>query len=68
MIRACQTVYPIKYVLTVCMDFAPIREIFYSASNMKELFKKTKNDALICIRKAECLYGKKFKSDNSENY
>ena len=51
-----------------CIDLAATREIFYSASSMKDLLKKAKLDAIISFLKAVGLDGKVLKSDNSENY
>ena len=44
------------HVLTVCIDLAPIKEIFYNTK--KELLKKAKVDAIISFLKAVGLYRK----------
>ena len=67
MCHACQTAYTIKHVFVECIDLAPTREIFYSTSILKELFKKAKVDTIISFLKAG-IYRNFFKSDNSENY
>ena len=37
---ACQTEYTVKHILIECTDLAHIRETFYRANDMKELFQK----------------------------
>ena len=66
MCPACQTAYTLKNALTDCSDLASSREIFYSASNLKELFKQALVDAIIYILKAVSVCEKKLNSDNSE--
>ncbi len=38
MYHACQTKYTLKHILIECTDLTHIRETFYSANDMKELF------------------------------
>ena len=64
MCHICQPAYTIKHVLTECIDPAPTMEIFYSASNMKELYKNAKVDAIASFLKALKVY---FLYDNCEN-
>ena len=69
MYHACKTAYTIKHVLTECIDQAPMREIFYNTSCMKELFKKKKKkkvDAIMSFQKSVGLYGKILRSDHSK--
>ena len=36
--HACQTKYTVKHILIECINLAHIRETFYCASDMNELF------------------------------
>ena len=42
----CQTAYT-KYIFIECIDLSPKRERFYNANSVKELFKRTKVNAIM---------------------
>ena len=50
--HACQTEYTVKHILIECTNLAHIRETFYRANNMKELFRKIEMKNLISFREA----------------
>ena len=47
MCYACQTKYNVKHILIKCTDLGHIRQTFYSANNMKELFQNTEINNVI---------------------
>ena len=58
MCHACQTKYTVKHFLIDCTDLAHIRETFYSANNMKELFQNIEIKNVMSFLEAKNMYGK----------
>ena len=54
----CQTKYTVKHILIECINLAHIRETFYSANDMKELFQKIKIKDVMLFLKAINIYKK----------
>ena len=53
MCHACQNKYTVKHILIDCTDLAHIREIFYSANDMKELFQNIEIKKCCVIPKSD---------------
>ena len=58
MCHACQTKYTVQHILIECTDLPHIRETFYSANDMKELFQDIEIKNVISLLKAIDIYGK----------
>ena len=56
--HACQTKYTVKHILIECTDLVHIKETFYRANDMKELFQKIEMNNIISFLKAVNLYRK----------
>ena len=50
MCHACQTKYSMKHIFIECTDLAHIREAFYSANDMKELFQKIEMNVMSFLK------------------
>ena len=50
--HVCQTKYTVKNILIECNNLAHLRETFYSANDMKELFQKNWNEKCNVIPKS----------------
>ena len=58
MCHAYQTNYTVKHILIECTDQAYIRETFYSANDMEELFQNIEIKNVMLLSKAMNIYGK----------
>ena len=59
--HAYQTKYTLKHILVECTDLAYIRESFYSANDMKELFQNIEIKNVMSFPKAIYIYPEKSK-------
>ena len=50
--------YTVKHILIECTDLTHIKQTFYSANNMKELFQDTEINNVISFLKTVKLYRK----------
>ena len=58
MCNAFQIKYTVKHILIECIDLDHIMKTFYSANNMKELFKNTEiNNVISFLKSVKMLYG-----------
>ena len=61
MCHACQTKYTVKHILIECTNLTHIRETFYSANDMKELFQNIEIKKCNVIPKSNKYIQKKLK-------
>ena len=54
----CQCPLTIKHILLECIDLKEIRERFYHASDLSELFKTVKAEVILNFLKAAGLYNR----------
>ena len=59
--HTCQTKYTVKHILIECTDLARIRETFYSANDMKELFQNIEMKNIMSFLKAINIHSKYLK-------
>ena len=58
MCHAYQTKYTMKHIHIECTDLPHMREAFYGANNMKELFQNIEIKNVMSFLKAINIYGK----------
>ena len=62
MSHACQIKYTVKHILIKCTDLANIKETFYSANDIKELFENMEmGKNVMSFLKMINIYGKIYK-------